>query len=100
MVEGLPPGGALARAAAGSPWGTAEYQLAELLDRIGRMETDFRNANRDEKTAAQPYPDPVRRPGDPTPKQKAKAERKAAAEARQGYQRIVALATPQYTEKG
>ncbi|MEV7959299.1 hypothetical protein ACIOHC_41300 [Streptomyces sp. NPDC088252] len=100
LVEGLPPGGALGRAASRSPWGTTEYLLAELIDRIGRLETDFRNANRSEKTAAQPYPDPVWRPGDPTPAQKAKAEAKAAREARQGYQRIVAIATPQHTEKG
>lgn len=100
MVEGLPPDGALARAASRSPWTTTQYQLAELLDRAGRMETDFRNANRSEKTAAQDYPEPVWRPGDPSPKQKAKAERIAAREARQGYQRIVAIATPQYAEKG
>ncbi|MEU9199021.1 hypothetical protein [Streptomyces sp. NPDC048332] len=100
MVEGLPPGGALARAITDSPWGTAEYQLADLLDGIARMETDFRNANRGEKSQAEPYPDRTWRPGDPSPKQKAKAEAKAARKGRQGYQRIVAMATPQYAEKG
>ncbi|MFJ3084987.1 hypothetical protein [Streptomyces sp. NPDC086838] len=100
MVEGLPPDGALARAVSGSPWGTAEYQLAKLLDRLGRMETDFRNANRAEKSPAQEYPEREWRPGDPSPKRKAKAERKDARKARQGYQRIVAIATPQYAEKG
>lgn len=100
MVEGLPPDGALARAASGSPWTATQYQLAELLDRAGRMETDFRNANRAENSAQQPYPEPAWRPGDPTPKQKAKAARTEAQNARQGYQRIVAIATPQYAEKG
>ncbi|MEU6872388.1 hypothetical protein [Streptomyces sp. NPDC046751] len=100
MVEGLPPGGALGRAASKSPWSSTEYLLAELADRIGRMETDFRNANRGEKTPVRPYPDPVWRPGDPAPKQREAAERKAEAAARQDYQRIVAVATPQYAEKG
>lgn len=100
MVEGLPPDGALARAVSKSPWNATQYQLAELLDRVGRMETDFRNANRAENTPQQPYPEPVWRPGDPTPKQKAAAERRAAREARQGYQRLVAQVTPQYAEKG
>lgn len=100
MVEGLPPDGALVRAASKSPWTTTQYQLAELLDRAGRMETDFRNANRPQKAPQQPHPEPVWRPGDPSPKQKAKAERKAARKARQGYMRIVAIATPHYTEKG
>lgn len=100
MVEGLPPDGALARAASGSPWGATQYQLAEIADRLGRMETDFRNANRAEGKPQLDYPDPVWRPGDPSPKQKRKAERKAAREARQGYQQIVAIATPHYAEKG
>ena len=100
MVEGLPPDGALARAVSGTPWGTTEYQLAKILDRLGRMETDFRNANRPEKSSPQDYPEREWRPGDPSPKRKAKAERKAARKARQGYQRIVAIATPQYAEKG
>ncbi|MFD9952477.1 hypothetical protein [[Kitasatospora] papulosa] len=100
LVEHLPPAGAVGRAVSGTPWGGAEYQLAELLDRVGRMETDFRNANRAEGKPQLDYPEPVWRPGDPTPKQKAKAARKADRKARQGYQRIVAIATPQYAEKG
>lgn len=99
MVEGLPPNGALARAITGSPWGTVEYQLAKALDRLGRMETDFRNANRAEKSAAQEYPEPEWRPGDPTPKQKAKAARKDRREARGGYLRLVGQLTPQYVDQ-
>ncbi|MFJ8883603.1 hypothetical protein ACIRJR_09335 [Streptomyces sp. NPDC102402] len=64
------------------------------------METDFRNANRAEKSAQQPYPEPMWRPGDPSPKQKAKAARAEARDGRQGYQRIVAQVTPQYAETG
>ncbi|MGQ4486896.1 hypothetical protein ACN6LM_003911 [Streptomyces sp. SAS_281] len=98
MVEGLPANGALARAITGSPWGTVEYQLAKALDRLGRMEVDFRNANRAEKSAAQEYPEPEWRPGDPTPKQKAKAERKAQRQARTGHLRLVRQLTPQHAD--
>lgn len=94
MVEHLPPDGALARAASGSSWTVAEYQRADHADRQARAATDFRNANRAEKTTPEPYPDPVWRPGDPTPKQKAKAEAKAARAARAGYQRIVDQVLP------
>ncbi|MFG3140757.1 hypothetical protein ACGFZA_31700 [Streptomyces sp. NPDC048211] len=99
LVEGLPPTGALGRAITGSPWGTVEYQLAELLDRVGRMEIDFRNANRAEKSPQQEYPDRIPRPGDPSPKQKAKAEAKAQSEAREGYRRLVSRMTPQYADQ-
>ncbi|MFE7624623.1 hypothetical protein [Streptomyces sp. NPDC057509] len=102
MVEGLPPDGALARAITGSPWGTTEYQLASILDRLGRMEVDFRNANRPEKTSPAKYPDREWRPGDPvpkTPKQKAKAARKDRREARGGYLRLVGQLTPQYVDQ-
>ncbi|MFJ2702972.1 hypothetical protein ACIO3R_07205 [Streptomyces sp. NPDC087428] len=99
MVEHLPPDGALARAASRSPWTSTDYLLANLADQQARMATDFRNANRSEKTAAEPYPEPVWRPGDPSPKQRAKAEAKAAREAREGYRRIVAQMTPQYADQ-
>lgn len=73
---------------------------ADLVDVLGRLLTDFRNANRSEKAAAQPYPDPAWRPGQPSKKQRRKKARREISEARTGYQRIVALATPQYAETG
>ncbi|PZH18773.1 hypothetical protein C1I97_03405 [Streptomyces sp. NTH33] len=100
MVEGLPPDGAVARAAAGHHWQHTEFMLADLLDLMARLLTDFRNANRPEKAAPQPYPEPVWRPGQPSEKQRKRQARKEHAEARAGYQRIVALATPQHAEKG
>ncbi|HET9381327.1 MAG TPA: hypothetical protein VFP69_10910 [Streptomyces sp.] len=72
-----------------------------MVDALGRLLTDFRNANRPENAPAQPYPEPVWRPE--AAKAKKKREKKArreAAEARAGYMRIVALATPQHAEKG
>jgi hypothetical protein len=101
LVEGLPPNGALARAAAGHHWQHSDYLLADLVDTMARLVTDFRNANRAEKTPPQPYPDPVWRPEKASAKKtRQKKARKEAAEARSGYMRIVALVTPQHAEKG
>ncbi|MGV4890415.1 hypothetical protein ACSR0Z_28125 [Streptomyces viridosporus] len=86
---------------AGHHWQHSDYMLADLVDGISQLVTDFRNANRAEKAAPQPYPEPAWRPE--SAKAKKKRQRKArreAAEARAGYQRIVALATPQHAEKG
>ncbi|MFJ2848329.1 hypothetical protein [Streptomyces rubiginosohelvolus] len=94
LVEGLPPNGALARAASGTSWTSADYQIADVRDHLARMETDFRNANRAENATQQPYPEPVWRPGDPTPKQKAKAEKRELRKAREGYQQIVDMVLP------
>lgn len=94
MVEQLPPDGALARAIRGHSWQTDTYHLADAVDLLGRLLVDFRNANRGEKARAAPYPDPVPRPGDPTPKQKAKRARKAARKAREGYDDIVRQVAP------
>ncbi|MFD4273824.1 hypothetical protein R2B67_26280 [Streptomyces cyaneofuscatus] len=58
------------------------------------MEVDFRNANRVETAAQQPHPEPVWRPGNPTPKQKAKAEARELRKARAGYQQIVDMVLP------
>lgn len=99
MVEHLPPDGALARAASRSPWTSTDYLLADLVDQQARTATDFRNANRSEKSPTEPYPEPVWRPGDPSPKQRAKAEAKEALRARQGYQRIVAQVLPEQAEE-
>ncbi|MDX2538581.1 hypothetical protein [Streptomyces scabiei] len=100
MVEGLPPDGALARKASGHHWQHADFMLADLIDQVMRLRVDNANANRGEKQALQPYPEPVWRPGQPSKKQKAKKARKDAATARAGYLRIVSIVTPQYAEKG
>ncbi|MFF9758569.1 hypothetical protein ACF1G4_03210 [Streptomyces caelestis] len=100
-MEGLPANGALARKLAGHHWQHADFMLADLLDAIARLRVDFANANRAEKAPPQPYPDPVWRPEKPGAKKKReKKARREIAEARAGYQRIVALATPQHAEKG
>ncbi|WP_234020710.1 hypothetical protein [Streptomyces sp. Tu 6176] len=101
MVEGLPPNGALARKLAGHHWQHADFMTADLVDLMARLVTDFRNANRGEKTAPQEYPPPVWRPGQKAAEKKRhRKARREAAEARAGYQRIVALATPQHAERG
>ncbi|MFD8437453.1 hypothetical protein ACFV2I_20425 [Streptomyces microflavus] len=101
MVEGLPPNGALARKLAGHHWQHQEFMTADLLDLIGQLLTDFRNANKAEKAPLQPYPEPVWRPEKPSAKKKRKKQkRREAAEARTGYLRIVAMATPEHAEKG
>ncbi|MFE9937394.1 hypothetical protein [Streptomyces hirsutus] len=100
MVEGLPPNGALARKLAGHHWQHSDFMLAGLVDGIAQLSTDFRNANRAENTAAQPYPEPVWRPNQPSAKKQAKKKRRESAEARAGYMRIVAIVTPEHAEKG
>lgn len=100
MVEGLPPNGALARKLAGHHWQHAEFMLADLVDLTARLRVDFGNANRDEKAALTPYPDPVWRPNQPSKKKQAKKRRRESAEARAGYMRIVAIVTPEHAEKG
>ncbi|MFF0139331.1 hypothetical protein ACFYRN_23155 [Streptomyces sp. NPDC005227] len=100
MVEGLPPDGATARAVAGHHWRHLEFMISRLLDETARLRVDFGNANRAEKAPAQEYPEPVWTPTQPSKKKKAKQARKEHAEARAGYLRIVAIATPQYAETG
>ncbi|MDX2802375.1 hypothetical protein [Streptomyces scabiei] len=100
LVEGLPPDGALARAATGHHWQHLEYMTADLVDLMARLRVDFANANRAEKAPMQPYPEPVWRPGAPSKKKQAKKARKENAQARAGYMRIVSLVTPEYAEKG
>ncbi|MEV6124844.1 hypothetical protein AB0M23_30790 [Streptomyces sp. NPDC052077] len=75
--------------------------VADLLDLTARARVDFANANRGEKTPLQPYPEPVWRPEKPgAAKRRKEKARREAAEARQGYQRIVAIATPQHADRG
>lgn len=75
--------------------------MADVVDLMGQLVTDFRNANRAEKAPAQQYPEPVWRPEKPDAKKKRrKQEQRARQQDRDWYQRIVAQVTPQYTEKG
>lgn len=100
-MEGLPPDGALARKLAGHPLQYSDFRLADLVDQIGLLLTDFRNANRREKDTPQPYPEKVWRPTSAKDKKKQeKKTRKEAAQARAGYMRIVSLVTPDHAEKG
>ncbi|KDN73913.1 hypothetical protein DF19_41685 [Streptomyces olindensis] len=100
-MEGLPPDGALARKLAGHPLQYADFRLADLVDQIGLLLTDFRNANRGEKAAPQPYPEKVWRPESAKAKKKReKKARKESVDARAGYMRIVSQVTPEYAEKG
>ncbi|MFF2525893.1 hypothetical protein [Streptomyces liangshanensis] len=100
MVEHLPPGSATARAELGHHWSQDTYLLADLRDMAGDHFTAFLNANRAEKSPPLPYPERSWRPGDPTPEQKAKQDARDLAEARKGYQRLVAQVTPQHAETG
>ncbi|MCX4661503.1 hypothetical protein [Streptomyces uncialis] len=99
MVEGLPPDGALARAAAGHHWRQADYHAADTVDLLGRLLTLTANAHRAAKTRAAKDPPPVWRPGDPTPTKKARKARRAARRARAAYQDIVAIATPEHAHQ-
>ncbi|WP_215456680.1 hypothetical protein [Streptomyces sp. ATCC 21386] len=101
LVEGLPPNGALARAAAGHALQYGDFRMADVVDLMGQLVTDFRNANRAEKSPPQPYPEAVWRPEPKSAVKKRKSkDRREATEARSGYLRIVAQVTPQYAEKG
>ncbi|MFJ3826241.1 hypothetical protein [Streptomyces nodosus] len=101
LVEGLPPDGALVRRLAGHHWQHGDFLAADLVDLMARLLTDFRNANRPEKAPLQEYPEPVWRPGrEAAEKQQRKKARRERAEARAGYLRIVAVATPEHAEKG
>ncbi|RLL68133.1 hypothetical protein [Streptomyces sp. Z26] len=94
LIEGLPPDGALGRAASGHAWTLADMRDADTLDVLGRLFVATYNANRAESAPELPWPDPVPRPGDPTPKQKAKAAKREKRAAREGYEDIVAQVAP------
>ncbi|MGW1219462.1 hypothetical protein ACWD6O_34330 [Streptomyces californicus] len=101
MVEGLPPDGALARRMAGHHWIHRDFMTADLVDLLSQLVVNHRNANKPEDAPVQPHAEPVWRPEKPSVKKKRKKKaRREAAEARAGYERIVALATPQHTETG
>lgn len=100
MVEGLPPNGALARAAAGHHWQQRDYHAADTVDLLGRVLTVLINANRKEGTPEVPYPEQVWRPGDPTPEQRAKVKAERAEQDRADYAELVAMVTPDHARKG
>ncbi len=94
LVEGLPPDGALGRAASGSAWRLSDYRQADMADALERIFTALYNAHRAEKAPVMPWPEPVPRPGDPSPEAKAKAQAKEARAAREGYEDIVGQVAP------
>lgn len=89
MTEGLPPDGALTRAAAGHHWTHLDYSTADTRDLVEMLLVAFVNANRPEKQPAVPYPKPSWRPGDPLPEETAAADEERDAKARAAYRRIV-----------
>ncbi|MFD5663456.1 hypothetical protein ACFWIK_00905 [Streptomyces anthocyanicus] len=95
MVEGLPPTGAAARAAAGHAWRQSDYAAADSRDLLALLLTAFLNANRDpQKQQPLPWPEPGWRPGDPLPEDaEAKAEQDRA-QARTAYEHITAQVLP------
>lgn len=89
MAEGLPPDGALVRAAAGHHWTHLDYSATDTRDLVELLLVAFVNANRDPEKPAQPYPKPSWRPGDPLPEETAAADEERNARARAAYHRIV-----------
>jgi hypothetical protein len=87
LVEGLPPDGASARAAAGHHWQAGDYHRADTRDLLELLFVAFCNANRAENTPAQPWPEPSWRPGDPLPDPPADPEVKRAR-AREAFEHI------------
>ncbi|WP_405674901.1 hypothetical protein OG292_03285 [Streptomyces sp. NBC_01511] len=94
MAEGLPPDGALARAAAGHHWTHLHWAAAESRDLLDMLLVAFVNAHRDEKAQPVPWPEPSWRPGDPLPKDTAAADEEKRATARTAYERINAQVLP------
>ncbi|WP_329032263.1 hypothetical protein OIE71_04785 [Streptomyces sp. NBC_01725] len=94
MAEGLPPNGALARAAAGHHWTHADWGAADSRDLLDMLLVAFVNAHRDEKQPAVPWPKPTWRPGDPLPDDAAAVDEETRAQARATYERINAQVLP------
>ncbi|ESU46500.1 hypothetical protein K7395_24700 [Streptomyces filamentosus] len=95
MVEGLPPDGAVARAARGHHWTQADYHRADDVDLLGRLVTAFLNVNRAENSPEMPYPEPVWRPGDPVPEDPATAAEEKRLAARRAFEHINAQVRPE-----
>ncbi|MFF2189237.1 hypothetical protein [Streptomyces sp. NPDC058155] len=94
MAEGLPPTGALARAAAGHHWTHADWAAADSRDLLDMLLVAFANAHRGEKDPAVPWPEPTWRPGDPLPQDTAAVDEEKRAQARAAYERINAQVLP------
>ncbi|WP_328721731.1 hypothetical protein OHT52_21065 [Streptomyces sp. NBC_00247] len=94
MVEGLPPDGATARAAAGNPWTQADWSRADARDLLELLFIAFANVNRAENSPEIPWPEPSWRPGDPPPADAAAAAEEQRARARAAYERINSQVLP------
>ncbi|WP_078854524.1 hypothetical protein [Streptomyces sp. NRRL F-5135] len=94
MVEGLPPDGAAARAQAGHHWTQRDWAAADHTDLLQQILTVLINANRGEDQPAAPWPEPVWRPGDPVPEEKAAADTTRRVEAREAFERINRMVLP------
>lgn len=94
MVEGLPPTGALARAAAGHAWTQADWSGADSRDLLELLFVAFSNVNRKESTPPIPWPEPSWRPGDPLPETAAAADDEKRARARAAFDRVNSQVLP------
>jgi len=94
LVEHLPPDSATARAVLGHTWQSAEWLLADIRDDMARLVTAFLNAHRDEKSPELQWPEPVWRPGDPSPEEKAQQQEQERAANRAAYEEIVSIVAP------
>jgi hypothetical protein len=94
LVEGLPSDGALGRAVTGSAWRLSDYHDADMVDALEKIFITLYNVHRAEGAPVLPWPEPVARPGDPSPEAKAKAQEREAREAREGYEDIVGQVAP------
>ncbi|MEV8124114.1 hypothetical protein AB0P07_08365 [Streptomyces sp. NPDC085944] len=94
MVEGLPPGGATARAANGHAWQHIDYAVTDTRDLVDLLLTAFLNANRKPESPAMPWPTPSWRPGDPLPEDTEAQTVQDRAQAKAAYERITAQVLP------
>ncbi|MFF1498711.1 hypothetical protein ACFVZR_02240 [Streptomyces sp. NPDC058316] len=94
MVEGLPPDGALARAAAGHPWTQADWSAADSRDLLELLFVAFSNVHRGETAQPIPWPKPSWRPGDPLPVDTTAAADEKRARARAAYEHINSQVLP------
>lgn len=94
MVEGLPPDGAVARAAAGNHWTQRDWAAADSRDLLELLFIAFANVHRGEKGQPIPWPEPSWRPGDPLPEDTAAASEAKRAKARDAYHHINSQVLP------
>ncbi|MDT0381435.1 hypothetical protein RM572_21995 [Streptomyces sp. DSM 42041] len=79
----------------GSAWTLADWRLHDVADLLGGLLTFTQNVHRKEGSPEVPYPERLPRPGEAKRrKQEKKAARKAAVQARRGYEDIVQQVAP------